>query len=200
MKTLRWLAASTIALAAVPLAAASMGTFSPQRLSEIDKTISSDAFEGRGTGDARRDQDRQLHHRPVQAGRARARRRPRQRQAQLVPGVPLLQSEIAGTPQLTLEPPATASRFRSRRATEIAVRAPMNGADSVDIANAPLVFVGYGVNAPERNWDDFKGLDVHGKLLVVLVNDPDFEAAPASRSRQVRRQGDDLLRPLDLQI
>ena len=48
MKTFRWLAASTMALAAVPLAAASMGTFSPYRLSEIDKTISSDAFEGRG--------------------------------------------------------------------------------------------------------------------------------------------------------
>ena len=39
----------------------------------------------------------------------------------------------------------------------------------------PLVFVGYGVTAPERNWDDFKGQDVRGKLLVVLINDPDFE-------------------------
>ena len=37
------------------------------------------------------------------------------------------------------------------------------------------MFVGYGVSAPERNWDDFKGEDVQGKLLVVLVNDPDFE-------------------------
>ena len=39
-----------------------------------------------------------------------------------------------------------------------------------------MLFVGYGVSAPERNWDDFKGQDVHGKLLVVLINDPDFEA------------------------
>ena len=37
------------------------------------------------------------------------------------------------------------------------------------------MFVGYGVTAPERNWDDFKGQDVRGKMLVVLVNDPDFE-------------------------
>jgi len=40
-----------------------------------------------------------------------------------------------------------------------------------------MVFVGYGVNAPERNWDDFKGVDVKGKVAVFLVNDPDFEAA-----------------------
>lgn len=50
--------------------------------------------------------------------------------------------------------------------------------DRVAIANAPMVFVGYGVNAPERGWDDFKGVDLHGKVAVFLVNDPDFEAAP----------------------
>ena len=49
--------------------------------------------------------------------------------------------------------------------------------DRVAIANAPMVFVGYGVTAPERGWDDFKGVDLHGKVAVMLVNDPDFEAA-----------------------
>ena len=37
------------------------------------------------------------------------------------------------------------------------------------------MFVGYGVTAPERQWDDFKGQDVKGKIIVLLVNDPDFE-------------------------
>lgn len=46
---------------------------------------------------------------------------------------------------------------------------------AVNLADAPLVFVGYGVKAPERQWDDFKGQDMRGKVLVVLVNDPDFE-------------------------
>ena len=46
----------------------------------------------------------------------------------------------------------------------------------VTIADAPLVFVGYGVAAPERGWDDFKGVDLHGKVAIFLVNDPDFEA------------------------
>jgi len=49
--------------------------------------------------------------------------------------------------------------------------------DRAVIEHAPLVFVGYGVNAPERKWDDFKGVDLKGKVAVFLVNDPDFEAA-----------------------
>ncbi len=47
--------------------------------------------------------------------------------------------------------------------------------DHVAITDAPLVFVGYGITAPERDWDDFKGMDVRGKVIVVLVNDADFE-------------------------
>ena len=45
-------------------------------------------------------------------------------------------------------------------------------ADSAAIADSELVFVGYGVVAPEFNWDDYKGIDVKGKTLVMLVNDP----------------------------
>jgi len=42
------------------------------------------------------------------------------------------------------------------------------------IENSELVFVGYGVNAPEYNWNDYEGLDVKGKTVVMLVNDPGF--------------------------
>ncbi|HEY4677522.1 MAG TPA: M28 family peptidase [Candidatus Angelobacter sp.] len=38
--------------------------------------------------------------------------------------------------------------------------------------DAPLVFVGYGISAPEYNWDDYKGADVKGKMLLMLVNEP----------------------------
>ena len=48
----------------------------------------------------------------------------------------------------------------------------------VQVEKAPLVFVGYGVTAPERGWDDFKGVDLKDKIAVFLINDPDFEAAP----------------------
>lgn len=44
-------------------------------------------------------------------------------------------------------------------------------------ANAPIVFVGYGATAPEYKWDDFKNVDVRGKILLVLVNDPPAPAA-----------------------
>jgi Zn-dependent M28 family amino/carboxypeptidase len=57
-----------------------------------------------------------------------------------------------------------------------AVAATLRPVDRVAVEKAPLVFVGYGVSAPERNWDDFKGVDLHGKIAVVLINDPDFEA------------------------
>src|ERR1700679_1742299 len=43
--------------------------------------------------------------------------------------------------------------------------------DSADI-DAPIVFVGYGIEAPEYKWDDFKGVDVKGKVVLVIVNEP----------------------------
>lgn len=45
----------------------------------------------------------------------------------------------------------------------------------VSLENSELVFVGYGVNAPEYDWNDYEGLDVTGKTVVILVNDPGFE-------------------------
>ncbi len=58
---------------------------------------------------------------------------------------------------------------------EIAIRASQLGQDRLTVKDAPVVFLGYGVKAPERNWDDFKGVDLKGKVGLVLVNDPDFE-------------------------
>jgi Zn-dependent M28 family amino/carboxypeptidase len=49
--------------------------------------------------------------------------------------------------------------------------------DRVDIVRAPLVFLGYGVVAPDKSWNDYAGIDMRGKVAVVLANDPDHEAA-----------------------
>ncbi|MCL1143148.1 M28 family metallopeptidase [Shewanella gaetbuli] len=46
--------------------------------------------------------------------------------------------------------------------------------EKIDIANAPLVFVGYGIDAPEYQWNDYKDIDMKGKIAVILVNDPGF--------------------------
>lgn len=45
----------------------------------------------------------------------------------------------------------------------------------VELKDSELVFVGYGVNAPEYDWNDYEGIDVKGKTVVILVNDPGFE-------------------------
>ncbi len=50
-----------------------------------------------------------------------------------------------------------------------------DGSDT-SLKDAPLVFAGYGVSAPDRGWNDYAGIDMAGKIAIVLVNDPDFEA------------------------
>jgi Zn-dependent M28 family amino/carboxypeptidase len=44
-----------------------------------------------------------------------------------------------------------------------------------ELKDSELVFVGYGINAPEKGWNDYAGLDVKGKTVVILINDPDYE-------------------------
>src|SRR5262245_25217761 len=47
--------------------------------------------------------------------------------------------------------------------------------ESMGVRDAEVVFVGYGITAPEQNWDDFKGVDVRGKVLLVMNNDPESD-------------------------
>ncbi|MDG2002595.1 MAG: M28 family peptidase [Novosphingobium sp.] len=46
---------------------------------------------------------------------------------------------------------------------------------AIDLKDSELVFVGYGINAPEKAWNDYAGIDMRGKTALILVNDPDFE-------------------------
>lgn len=52
---------------------------------------------------------------------------------------------------------------------------PSNQSENVDINDAELVYVGYGIQAPEENWDDFKGVDVKGKIIIIKNNDPEYD-------------------------
>ena len=45
----------------------------------------------------------------------------------------------------------------------------------VDVRNSDVVFVGYGINAPEKGWNDYAGVDVKGKTVIILINDPDWQ-------------------------
>ncbi len=86
--------------------------------------------------------------------------------------VPLARFELTGPINLSLTSNGQTQTLSQGDQVVVQTLVPT---DHVAIANAPLVFVGYGVKAPERKWDDFKGYDLHGKIAVVLINDPDFE-------------------------
>ncbi len=59
-------------------------------------------------------------------------------------------------------------------ADEVAFWTPRFDKEDQAVKNSDVIFVGYGVNAPEEKWDDFKGIDIKGKTIVVLINDPGF--------------------------
>jgi hypothetical protein len=46
---------------------------------------------------------------------------------------------------------------------------------AIAVKDSDVVFVGYGINAPEKGWNDYAGVDVKGKTVIILVNDPDWE-------------------------
>lgn len=166
---------ATALLAAPMLAhAADAPKIDPARLSAHIKVLSSDEFEGRGPateGEKKTvayivDQMKAIGLSPagdLQKDGARA----------WTQDVPLGKFEIDG--QVAASVTVGGKTQSLAQGEQVAIRAAMTNVDAVSIKDAPLVFVGYGVKAPERNWDDFKGMDLKGKLLVVLINDPDFE-------------------------
>lgn len=89
--------------------------------------------------------------------------------------VPLRKTRLEGTPRITL----------STKSGDVGLAFPADIAGvtdsalpAIEISRAPMIFVGYGADAPERGWDDFKDVDLHNKVAVFLVNDPDFSATP----------------------
>ena len=148
--------------------------FDAARLSDHIKTLSSDAFEGRGP--ATPGEKKSIDYIVGQMRAAGL-----QPAGDLTNGkrgwtqaVPLVKSDLVGTPRILLNF-AGGGPASLAQGEEISLRSPMNGATSISLDKAPLLFAGYGVSAPERGWDDFKGVDVKGKVLVVLINDADFD-------------------------
>ena len=84
--------------------------------------------------------------------------------------------DVVAADQANIRPTTSGKVTTTLRDPDDVVLAP-GSATANSSAHAEIVFVGYGVSAPEYRWDDFKGLDVRGKMLLVLVNDP--PATPA---------------------
>jgi Zn-dependent M28 family amino/carboxypeptidase len=175
MRKTSLLASSLLAVVLTASAALAQGEalpstpIDPARLSQIDQVLSSDAFEGRGP--ATRAEPKVIDY---IVGQYKA--------LGLLPAgdnggwtqaVPMRRFELSGPIKLSLDEGGKAVPLVQGEDAVAMTEIPVS---HVSIQNAPLVFVGYGVKAPERGWDDFKGVDLHGKILVVLINDPDFEA------------------------
>src|SRR5690625_7303299 len=58
---------------------------------------------------------------------------------------------------------------------------PANQSETVDVSNAELLYVGYGIQAPEYEWDDYKGEDVAGKVLIYKNSDPSHDRSEERR-------------------
>ncbi|HEX7726866.1 MAG TPA: hypothetical protein VF410_09935, partial [Rhizomicrobium sp.] len=77
----------------------------------------------------------------------------------------------------TLTGPVTASvsnaamHARLEQGTSVMLY-PDSAGDHVAIQNAPMVFVGYGISAPQAGWDDLKGFDLAGKVAIVMIGEP----------------------------
>jgi Zn-dependent M28 family amino/carboxypeptidase len=153
--------------------AADAPKFDAQRLSQDVKTLSSDEFEGRGPNSAGETKTVNFLIEQFKAAGLKPAGDMVKGKRSWTQDVPLGRFDIKGPLKISLTDGKTSQALE--QGEHIAVRAAMNGQKKVDFKNVPMVFVGYGVTAPERKWDDFKGMDLKGKLAIVLINDPDFE-------------------------
>lgn len=128
------------------------------------RTLSSDQFEGRGPGS----KGEELTIRYVEDQFKQAGLEPGNPDGSYLQNVPM----VGITPDKSMTLTFTGHGHTIHAAFEkdfVAWTKRMVDTSSVD---ADMVFAGYGVQAPEYKWDDFKGVDVKGKVIVVLINDP----------------------------
>lgn len=164
----RSLLAVALAFAATPAAAQ---TISAERLSDITRELASDPYVGRAPGGPGEQKTIDFIVREFQALGLE----PAGDQGGWTQAVPLwrFQTQPGGT--YTLTAGGVSRPLQTQTDLRVETQRPV---ERIAIRSAPLVFVGYGVTAPERGWDDFKGVNLKGKIAVVLINDPDFEAQP----------------------
>jgi len=155
--------------ASAALAADNSRSIDPERISQTVKVLASDEFEGRAPGT------------PGEAKTIEWLAN-RFRELGLEPGgergswtqtVPLVRTQIGAPATLRIGIPG---KERALTQSSDVYVSTVRKVDRVSIQAAPVVFVGYGVSAPERQWDDYKKVDLRGKVAVYLINDPDFYA------------------------
>jgi Zn-dependent M28 family amino/carboxypeptidase len=139
---------------------------------ELVKTLSSDAFEGRGPGTPGEEKSvdyikSQFERIGLQPGNNGA----------WFQDVPMTETTADESASLKLDVNGKPEELKFGTDMVIGTR---TGRPEVKIDGSELVFVGYGVDAPEQKWNDYAGVDVKGKTVVMFVNDPGFHAHDAT--------------------
>ena len=150
------------------LPAVEPGVLSEATMKDVTRILSSDAFEGRMPGTPGEEKTIAL-----MVDRFKA--------AGLKPGngdswvqeVPLIEITGKDYAPITIAGKGTAIALDFRKDW---VGVTYREEAKTAIKDSELVFVGYGINAPEKGWNDYAGVDVKGKTVVILVNDPDWQA------------------------
>ncbi|UZW56498.1 M28 family peptidase [Sphingobium sp. JS3065] len=161
---------SLIALTAGGAAVAASSGDGPSidTMKEVVKEISSDAYEGRAPGTA--GEEKTLAY-LVQRFEALG----------LKPGnkgswfqdVPLVEIDAKNVSPLRFT--GGKSAVSAAYGPEMVIATYRTGQPHIEVKDSPVVFVGYGINAPEKKWNDYAGVNVKGKTVVILVNDPDYQ-------------------------
>jgi len=152
--------------------AATPPSIESQRLSDIVRTLASDEFEGRAPGTPGETKTVAWLTDAFQ----KLGLEPGGEKGSWTQIVPIVRTQIGAGGTIGID---IAGKSRVLQRGRDVYVSTLRNLGRIAIDKAPLVFVGYGVTALERQWDDFKDVDLRGKVAVILVNDPDFAAASA---------------------
>ncbi len=155
--------ATAFAFAAYPQVSGLSPQVSSSRILERTKILSSDEFEGRAPGSA--GEEKTVTYLVDEFKKIGL--QPGNPDGTFIQNVPLV--GITSTVEASFTAGGTDISFQP--ITEFTAASPRL-VPQVDVKSSDLVFVGYGIVAPEYQWDDYKGVDVRGKTLLMLVNDP----------------------------
>jgi Zn-dependent M28 family amino/carboxypeptidase len=158
---------SLLLLAATPALAQTVPAISTETLKAVTQELASDAYEGRAPTTAGEEKTiRYLIQRFTRAGLKPGNK------GQWTQDVPMVEITAQDVRPFTFSGGKTPVTMAYR--TDM-VAGTYRVTPSVEVKGSPVVFVGYGITAPEKGWDDYAGIDVRGKTVVILVNDPDWQ-------------------------
>ncbi len=183
----------TAGCATAPGAVAPQPQISGQRLSDGIREIASDAYQGRYPGT----EGERMTLAWLQAQYEAMGLQPGGPNGQWLQEVRLNRYTPDGTATVSWTGPDGQSHAMTP-GQDVLVRAATNDGHA-DVRSAPVVFAGYGISAPERNWDDYGNMDLTGKVVVVMAGEPDGEvfngqymtnhASTAAKADQAFRRG-----------